>query len=440
MPAVETGLSVCPSTFDVVYGLTPVSAARLFYYFLRPRISKLYGTDLVRLDWSVRVGPHWWKQYPDPFESSANCYSGTTHWNAWTVLRTAGGELVFTLGLNKGADGVKQRGDRPSRSVVIHDDKASTDWDQKNAYSTLAFVDALAALEIPFQGSNAGSSTQPQHTDNAGAIARSFSQAFAMFTCMFALANVIVSYKMRRMFKGRIMSRNDNTLYLRYMAASEQSRLGSFKLAFFLSLLGCSFSGLSVGDSHSFSSIFFCIDRAIEFSVSVFRYRQPSVPTPPGSASLFYIQVLVAILLFVAVLGSICIDPNRLDEPSSLDRPHQELSNVQPHLARAESGSAWLFNNLYRQVYAKHTQCRTNRAFLGEYYRREEVQTGEHLLKECFFKHWHRHFLKDAVPDLNLVDILGTKEGIDGLGVIHSTLRHVYQTVTAHHMQPYAHM
>lgn len=35
----------------------------------------------------------------------------------------------------------------------------------------------------------------------------------------------------------------------------------------------------------------------------------------------------MAILLFVTVLGSICIDPNRLDGPS-LDRPQQELSNV----------------------------------------------------------------------------------------------------------------
>lgn len=129
-----------------------------------------------------------------------------------------------------------------------------TDWDQKNTYvratlsemrwwrtdgtqpnliqSTLAFVGALAALAIPFQGSSNSNSgqgpvtptqqtemisagvlpAQPQHPDNAGAMAGSFSQAFAMFTCMFALANVIVSYKMRRMFKGRIMSRNDNTV------------------------------------------------------------------------------------------------------------------------------------------------------------------------------------------------------------------------------------
>ncbi|KAG8955378.1 hypothetical protein FRC04_008729 [Tulasnella sp. 424] len=272
--------------------------------------------------------PHWWKQYPDLFESSANCYSGMIHWNAWTVWRAAGGE-----------EGIAQAEVWSSMMTELQ-----TDWDQKNTYvratlsemrwwrtdgsqpnliqSTLAFVGALAALAIPFQGSSNSNSeqgpatptqqtemisagvipAQPQHTDSAGAMAGSFSQAFAMFTCMFALANVIVSYKMRRMFKGRIMSRNDNTLQLRYMAAFEQSRLGPFRLAFFLSLPGVFFQW-----SLSLASLAFQLHRT--------------------QLVFFYIEVLVAILLFVTVLGSICIDPNRLHEPP-LDRPHQELSNV----------------------------------------------------------------------------------------------------------------
>ncbi|KAG9016555.1 hypothetical protein FRB90_003055, partial [Tulasnella sp. 427] len=51
------------------------------------------------------------------------------------------------------------------------------------------------------------------------------------------------------------------------------------------------------------------------------------------------------------------------------------------------------FRNLMRPIYAKIIQCRTNHAFIGEYYRKfvpseeteclcgEEVQTREHILK-----------------------------------------------------------
>ncbi|KAG8979961.1 hypothetical protein FRC05_007404 [Tulasnella sp. 425] len=271
----------------VVQLLGPLMAhsclARLFYYFLRPRISKLYGTDLVRLDRSVRVGPQQ-ASLVEAVPRPLRIISQLLLWND------------------------------PLECM----DRLEGCWRR----STLAFVGALAALAIPFQGSSNSNSeqgpatptqqtemisagvipAQPQHTDSAGAMAGSFSQAFAMFTCMFALANVIVSYKMRRMFKGRIMSRNDNTLQLRYMAAFEQSRLGPFRLAFFLSLPGVFFQW-----SLSLASLAFQLHRT--------------------QLVFFYIEVLVAILLFVTVLGSICIDPNRLHEPP-LDRPHQELSNV----------------------------------------------------------------------------------------------------------------
>lgn len=85
------------------------------------------------------------------------------------------------------------------------------------------------------------------------------------------------------------------------------------------------------------------------------------------------------------------------------------------------------FRNLSRPIYAKVFQCRTNHAFIGEYYRRfvpsesteclcgEEVQSREHILRECLFESRYRHFLREEVPDLNLADILGTIEGIDAL-------------------------
>ncbi|KAG8988601.1 hypothetical protein FRB90_002662, partial [Tulasnella sp. 427] len=207
-------------------------AARLFYYFLRPRISQGYGTDQVRLERSIRVGP------PE----------ATMVARLPRSLRVASRVLFWNDPLE-----CMDRLEDCWRGGITEADKWSSmftelqsDWDQKNAYSTLAFVGALAALAIPLQGTPNGSSgggssaiaqsespqvggtyastvsptqvrptgiisvtqvaMQAQHVDKIGVTAGSFSQAFAMFT-----SNVIVSYKMRRMFKGRIMSRNDNT-------------------------------------------------------------------------------------------------------------------------------------------------------------------------------------------------------------------------------------
>ncbi|KAG8896496.1 hypothetical protein FRC01_011753, partial [Tulasnella sp. 417] len=206
-------------------------AARLFYYFLRPRISKLYGTDLVRLDRSVRVTPQP-ASLADAVPRPLRVISRLLLWND-------------PLECMNRLDDCWREGIAQAETWSSVMTEFQSEWDQKNAYSTLAFVAALAALAIPSQGgpngeqgspfqtqrpdtvysaaapppqtqqagtvSATGASAHIQYADNVGAMAASFSQAFAIFTCMFALANVIASYKVKRMFKGRIMSRNDNS-------------------------------------------------------------------------------------------------------------------------------------------------------------------------------------------------------------------------------------
>ncbi|KAG9051266.1 hypothetical protein FS837_009532 [Tulasnella sp. UAMH 9824] len=304
-------------------------AARLFYYFLRPRISKLYGTDLVRLDRSVRVTPQP-ASLADAIPRPLRIISRLLLWNDPL-------ECMDRL------DDCWREGMAQAEIWSSMMTEFQSEWDQKNAYSTLAFVAALAALAIPSQGPNASSElftsfqsqrpdaaysvttsipqTQPagtvpaagasaytQSADPVGVLAGSFSQAFAIFTCMFALANVIASYKVKRMFKGRIMSRNDNSLQLRYMSAFEQTPLGPFKLAFFLSLPSVCFQ---------WSLTFLCLSLA---SLAFQLHREQLV--------FFYIEVVMAVILFAVVFASICIDPNRLSEPPVAERSNQELSSV----------------------------------------------------------------------------------------------------------------
>ncbi|KIO31914.1 hypothetical protein M407DRAFT_19173 [Tulasnella calospora MUT 4182] len=304
-------------------------AARLFYYFLRPRISKLYGTDLVRLDRSVRVSPQP-ASLADAIPRPLRIISRLLLWND-------------PLECMNRLEDCWREGIAQAEIWSTMMTEFQSEWDQKNAYSTLAFVAALAALAIPSQGGSneqvssfqaqrpdtAYSAAPPtpqiqqagtvsatgasalQYPDGIGVIAGSFSQAFAIFTCMFALANVIASYKVKRMFKGRIMSRNDNSLQLRYMSAFEQTPLGPFKLAFFLSLPSVCFQ---------WSLTFLCLGLA---TLAFQLHRDQPV--------FFYIEIVVAILLFAAVFGSICIDPNRLDE-APIERSHQELSSVSCNL------------------------------------------------------------------------------------------------------------
>lgn len=82
------------------------------------------------------------------------------------------------------------------------------------------------------------------------------------------------------------------------------------------------------------------------------------------------------------------------------------------------------FRSLRRQIYALTIQCRTRHAFLGEYYANHvptedtncrcgiEVQTREHILRECWLYDDHRYILRAAVRDLSLPELLGTPKGI----------------------------
>ncbi|KAG8958498.1 hypothetical protein FRC05_008840, partial [Tulasnella sp. 425] len=67
------------------------------------------------------------------------------------------------------------------------------------------------------------------------------------------------------------------------------------------------------------------------------------------------------------------------------------------------------FKNLRREAYARLTQCRTGHAFVGEYYHRF-VPSEDTSCPES------RELMSDVIPDLNLADIFGTKEGIEALG------------------------
>ncbi|KAF5377839.1 hypothetical protein D9615_006682 [Tricholomella constricta] len=80
-----------------------------------------------------------------------------------------------------------------------------------------------------------------------------------------------------------------------------------------------------------------------------------------------------------------------------------------------------------REVFSRLTQCRTRHAFIGEYYSKfvpteptecpcgEAIQTREHIITTCPIYDDHRHILTEDYPELDLKDILGTKNGIEAL-------------------------
>lgn len=86
------------------------------------------------------------------------------------------------------------------------------------------------------------------------------------------------------------------------------------------------------------------------------------------------------------------------------------------------------FKKLGSEVYARLTQCRTGHAFVGEYYHRfvpsedtgctcgEQFQSRGHVIQDCPLFGGSRDLLSEIVPDLNLADLFGTKDGIEALG------------------------
>ncbi|KAF5317465.1 hypothetical protein D9758_018045 [Tetrapyrgos nigripes] len=82
---------------------------------------------------------------------------------------------------------------------------------------------------------------------------------------------------------------------------------------------------------------------------------------------------------------------------------------------------------LSREVFGRITQCRTGHGFIGEYYKRfipdenvdchcgEALQTRDHILCSCPFYEPHRDLLREASENLELPELLGSKEGIEAL-------------------------
>ncbi|KAF5350420.1 hypothetical protein D9758_012444 [Tetrapyrgos nigripes] len=82
---------------------------------------------------------------------------------------------------------------------------------------------------------------------------------------------------------------------------------------------------------------------------------------------------------------------------------------------------------LNREVFGRVTQCRTGHGFIGEYYKRfvpdenvdcpcgEALQTREHVLCDCPIYEPHRDILRGASENLEMPELLGTKDGIEAL-------------------------
>jgi ribonuclease HI len=85
------------------------------------------------------------------------------------------------------------------------------------------------------------------------------------------------------------------------------------------------------------------------------------------------------------------------------------------------------FTSTSREVYGRLVQCRTGHAFIGEYYDRfvptkrtkcrcgAPFQTREHIIRRCTLYAAHRHILRETHPDLNVADLIGTKDGLETL-------------------------
>lgn len=80
-----------------------------------------------------------------------------------------------------------------------------------------------------------------------------------------------------------------------------------------------------------------------------------------------------------------------------------------------------------REVFGRLVQCRTGHAYIGEYYRKfvpdkatdcpcgEQLQTREHILRDCPQYEDHRHILRAVSRDVSLPEILGSEDGITAL-------------------------
>jgi len=80
-----------------------------------------------------------------------------------------------------------------------------------------------------------------------------------------------------------------------------------------------------------------------------------------------------------------------------------------------------------RELYGRVIQCRTGHAYTGEFRQRfklegpydcpcgEQLETCEHILRECTRFSAYHHILQETSPNILLSDILGTKEGIFAL-------------------------
>jgi len=80
-----------------------------------------------------------------------------------------------------------------------------------------------------------------------------------------------------------------------------------------------------------------------------------------------------------------------------------------------------------RELYGRVIQCRTGHTYTGEFRQRfkldgpydcpcgEQLETREHILRECTRFSAYHHILQETSPNILLSDILGTKEGISAL-------------------------
>lgn len=80
-----------------------------------------------------------------------------------------------------------------------------------------------------------------------------------------------------------------------------------------------------------------------------------------------------------------------------------------------------------RELFGRLMQCRTGHGYIGEYYQQfhinesidcpcgEELQTREHILRECPRYEESREELRKVSRDIVLSDILGTMQGIKAL-------------------------
>jgi len=99
-------------------------------------------------------------------------------------------------------------------------------------------------------------------------------------------------------------------------------------------------------------------------------------------------------------------------------QPDSTISSTPPHFLE-------LADN--RELYGRLLQCRTGHGYIGEYYQRfvpsadptcpcdETTQTREHIIQYCPTYERFRTILRQASQTLYLLDLLGTKDGIQAM-------------------------